>query len=79
MGTRTYAVVQRWETEELDFEDWAYRKDDFISIFEKMLELTNNFAISDAAAKWSRDAAVDDSFEFDEGIIEIICFDNWFK
>ena len=72
-----YAYVKRYARDDDDyFADWHYKKFDTKSIYEKVMEITeNNYEISNDAARWCKDADKGDIYEFREGEIEIIYID----
>ena len=85
MDNGIYAMVRRYATsegtEENHFEDdgyadWCYKPNDHYSIYDKMMELTDNdHEISCDAASWCELATVGERYEFREGEIEIIDID----
>ena len=80
-----YARVRRYATsegtpenhyEDDGYKDWDYKPNDHYSIYDKMMELTNNdHEISSDAASWCELASEGEIYEFREGEIEIIYID----
>lgn len=71
-----YAVVKRYEQDGTEFMDWCYKPNDHYSIYDKMMELTDNdHEISCDAASWCELASVGEIYEFREGEIEIMDID----
>lgn len=76
MNNGIYAVVKRYEHNGINFADWCYKPSDHYSIYDKMMELTDNdHEISSDAASWCELATVGEIYEFREGKIEIIDID----
>ena len=73
MNNGIYAVVKRYEQDGIDFADWYYKQNDYYSIYDKMMELTDNdHEISSDGASWCELATVGEIYEFREGEIEIM-------
>lgn len=52
---------------------YNYKHDDHYSIYDKMMEITDgDHEISSDAASWCELACVGETYEFREGIIEIV-------
>ena len=76
MGNGIYAVVKRYEQNGVCFEEWCYKPNNHYSIYEKMMELTDNdHEISSDGASWGEFATVGEIYEFREGEIEIMEID----
>ena len=76
MSDGIYAVVKRYEQNGTDFAEWCYKQNDHYSIYDKMMELTDNdHEISSGGASWCEIAAVGEIYEFHEGEIEIMEID----
>lgn len=67
-----FAVVKRYETDDADFADWHYKTSEYDKIYEKMMCLTgNDHEVSASAASWCEVAYAGETYEFDEGEIEM--------
>ena len=67
-----FAVVKRYEADDADFADWHYKTSEHDKIYEKMMRLTgNDHETSASAASWCEVAVIGETYEFDEGEIEI--------
>ena len=67
-----YAVVKQYAQNGIVNASWYYRTTDYYSIYNKVMELSDNdHEISANAASWCELAAVGEIYEFREGEIEI--------
>lgn len=77
MNKEVFAVVKRYELEDngniiTEFADWHYKPDDYYSIYNKIMELTNgNHELSSDGASWCELATVGEIYEADNWEIEI--------
>ena len=70
MNPGIYAVVKI--TENNKSVAWYCKSDDYYSIYDKMMKLTNNnHELSSDAASWCELATVGEIYEFENGEIEI--------
>lgn len=68
-----YAVVKIYKQDGNEYDEWSYKPQDYDSIYDRMMKLTDgDHEISADAASWCELATVGEIYEFREGEIEIM-------
>lgn len=70
-----FAVVKRYETEDMDFFEWVYKPNDFDGVYGRIYLITGSHEIAQDVASWVELAAEGETYEFNDGEVEMQLID----